>query len=411
LIDSKATAERELRARWLDESSRNSLARRGTTSSAQARYREIYDRVQYLENGTGFNSDLFHYARLLVRGAAERAKPNEQRLREYADSNLPKLSAGVLAATPIYPEFETLTLGFSLDKMREVLGPDDDIIHRVLGKDSPDSLASRLVKSTKLADPAVRSGLARTAAVDAWQDLLMTCWPLGGSGRPGRRIPKTKCARCLLARSRRPLRGARRRRFTRTRRSRCGSAMATCAAGSKGSAGRAVHEARSTVRGATGEDPVSPAAALPRRAQQARSQHAVDFVTTNDIGAIPAARSSTPRPPGRPGARRQHPLDRGLVLVRREHEPRGGGPPRYDPTALRQAYGAEALASEILGGGRAPLLSRADRKPMQAVRTSSVPSATRRLDAELRLQDVEPPLARSFLRQRFLPALNSRLAS
>ncbi len=77
----------------------------------------------YLESGTGFNTKLFGYARQLVRGAAERAKPNEQRLREYADSNLPKISAGLLAATPIYPEFEKLTFSFSLDKMREIARP------------------------------------------------------------------------------------------------------------------------------------------------------------------------------------------------------------------------------------------------------------------------------------------------
>ena len=177
LMDSKAAAERDLRARLGADEKLASLA--GTAwddiAKAQARYREIYDRVQYLENGTGFNSDLFGYARLLVRGAAERAKPNEQRLREYADSNLPKVSAGLLAATPIHPEFETLTLGFSLDKLREVLGPDDDIVHRVLGRESPATLADRLVKSTKLADPAVRKALweGGAAAVDASQDPMI----------------------------------------------------------------------------------------------------------------------------------------------------------------------------------------------------------------------------------------------
>ena len=105
----KTTQERELRARVSGDAK---LAQQTGTAwddiaKAQARYREIYDRYAYLESGTGFNSKLFGYARQLVRGAAERAKPNEQRLREYADSNLPKISAGLLAATPIYPEFET----------------------------------------------------------------------------------------------------------------------------------------------------------------------------------------------------------------------------------------------------------------------------------------------------------------
>ena len=70
-------------------------------ATAQDRYRQIYDRYLYLESGAGFNSELFAYARQLVRGAAERAKPNELRLREYAESNLPKICAGLLATTPV----------------------------------------------------------------------------------------------------------------------------------------------------------------------------------------------------------------------------------------------------------------------------------------------------------------------
>ena len=60
-----------------------------------------------------------------MRGADERGKSNEQRLREYADSNLPKIASSLLATTPLYPDFEQVTLSFSLDKMREALGPDD----------------------------------------------------------------------------------------------------------------------------------------------------------------------------------------------------------------------------------------------------------------------------------------------
>ena len=177
LMDSKAAAERDLRARLGADEKLASLA--GTAwddiAKAQARYRDIYDRYAYLESGTGFNSALFGYARQLVRGVAERAKPNEQRLREYADSNLSKISAGMLAATPIYPEYETLKFAFSLDKMRETLGPDDEVVRRVLGKDSPEALASRLVHETKLADPAARKALweGGASAVDASQDPMI----------------------------------------------------------------------------------------------------------------------------------------------------------------------------------------------------------------------------------------------
>jgi hypothetical protein len=177
LMLQKANQERDLRARVAADSK---LAQQTGTAwddigKAQARYRQIYDRVAYLENATGFNTKLFGYARALVRGAAERAKPNEQRLREYADSNLPKISAGLLAATPIYPDFEELTFSFSLDKLRETLGPDDDIVRRLLSSESPESLAHKLISETKLADPAVRKALweGGAAAVDASSDPMI----------------------------------------------------------------------------------------------------------------------------------------------------------------------------------------------------------------------------------------------
>lgn len=177
LMQQKATQERDLRAQVAADSklAQQTGSAWDDIAKAQARYREIYDRYAYLESGTGFNSKLFAYARQLVRGAAERAKPNEQRLREYADSNLPKLSAGLLATVPIYPEFERLTFSFSLDKMREVLGPDDAAVRRLLSKDSPESLAARLIRETKLADPAVRKALweGGTAAVEASSDPMI----------------------------------------------------------------------------------------------------------------------------------------------------------------------------------------------------------------------------------------------
>lgn len=126
---------------------------------AQERYREIYDRYLFIEAGAGFNSRLFGFARQLVRAGAERQKPNEARLREYADSNLPKVAAGVLGQTPLYPDFEQVTLSFSLDKLREILGPDDPLVRKLLSTESPESLATQLVTGSKLADSAARKAL------------------------------------------------------------------------------------------------------------------------------------------------------------------------------------------------------------------------------------------------------------
>ena len=126
----------------------------------------------YLEGGTGFNSRLMRYARTLVRAAAERPKPNADRLREYTDAFLPRMEQQLGAPVPIYPELERLTLSFSLERMREWLGPDAPIVRRLLVAETPDELAARLVDGSRLADPAYRLELwnGGQAAIDASTD-------------------------------------------------------------------------------------------------------------------------------------------------------------------------------------------------------------------------------------------------
>jgi Peptidase S46 len=113
----------------------------------------------FLEAGAGFNSKLFGYARTLVRGAAERQKPNTERLREYRDTALPRIEQQLKAPIPVHPELERLTLSFSFERMREWLGPDADVVRQLLAKDSPDTLATRVVDGSSLADPQVRMRL------------------------------------------------------------------------------------------------------------------------------------------------------------------------------------------------------------------------------------------------------------
>ena len=161
LFEQKTKQELELRSRVIADPTWQASVGNAweDIEHAEDRYRQIFDQYLYLENGTGFNSKLFGYARQLVRGSAERQKPNELRLREYADSNLPKMATSLLAATPVYPDMEQVTLSFSLDKMREALGPDDKVVRTLLGSESPDSLAGSLIRDSKLADPAVRKNL------------------------------------------------------------------------------------------------------------------------------------------------------------------------------------------------------------------------------------------------------------
>ena len=171
LMADKAATEKTLRAQagtaggdpWQD------------IERASRRELELTVPYTFLESAAGFNSALFRYARTLVRVAAERGKPSEQRLREYAEPALPLLQQQLLAPVPVYPERETLTLTFGLERMREFLGPDNAVVSNLLAEFSPDELATALVRGTKLNDPAVRKQLwdGGQAAIDASDDPMI----------------------------------------------------------------------------------------------------------------------------------------------------------------------------------------------------------------------------------------------
>ena len=140
-------------------------------ASAMRAYRDFYvaDRFS-LPQG-----DLFGYAITLVRAASERGKPAADRLPGYSDSALPLVEKRVLDARPITPWLDRLTMEWSLSKAREYLGADDPQTKLLLGRESPEALAARLVAGTRLADPAVRRALweGGQAAIEASTDPMI----------------------------------------------------------------------------------------------------------------------------------------------------------------------------------------------------------------------------------------------
>ncbi|HYO58855.1 S46 family peptidase, partial [Archangium sp.] len=121
--------------------------------------RDMRIRLRLLEQGAGTGSDLFGHARLLARSADELPKPNEQRLEEFAEARKPELEQQLFSPAPVYPSLEEALLTFYLTKLREQLGPDDPVVKQVLGKQSPQALARKLVAGTRLASPQVRRQL------------------------------------------------------------------------------------------------------------------------------------------------------------------------------------------------------------------------------------------------------------
>jgi hypothetical protein len=128
---------------------------------AQQRGKELQARYSMIEGGRGFGvgTELFANARALVRAAAERAKPDGERLPAYRDANLPAVRQSLESNVPTYPSYEQTLMSWAMEKMRQRLGADDAFVHEVLGKQSPDQLAQALIGGTRLADPAVRKQL------------------------------------------------------------------------------------------------------------------------------------------------------------------------------------------------------------------------------------------------------------
>jgi hypothetical protein len=135
---------------------------------------DVYAAYELLERAPATGSDLYSYARALVRSAAERRKPNSERLPDFTDSNLPLVEKDLTDAKPIDPKLEQLELEFWLTKVREYLTADAPETHLMLGRDSPEELSRRLA-SSRLIDPEFRKQLwaGGWAAVSASDDPLI----------------------------------------------------------------------------------------------------------------------------------------------------------------------------------------------------------------------------------------------
>src|SRR3954470_19535027 len=157
----RASQEREFRQRVSADAA---LSRRvgdpwGDLAAVQPRQRELYPAYSLLEGRAGGGSTLFGWALTLVRGAQERARPSDQRLPEYAESRLAGVQARLFADRPVYPALEELQVEWWLSKTREWLTADDPRVRTLLGKESPEGLAARIMRQTKVADPTVRRAL------------------------------------------------------------------------------------------------------------------------------------------------------------------------------------------------------------------------------------------------------------
>src|SRR5215813_10231586 len=118
------------------------------------RERRIFDQ------GGGFNSTLFGYARALVRMATESEKPNDQRLPEYTDARRASLENSLYSPAPIHLDLEKLQLADSLGFMVELL-PNHPLVKQVMEGKTPEARAAELIDGTKLASVDYRKEVAK----------------------------------------------------------------------------------------------------------------------------------------------------------------------------------------------------------------------------------------------------------
>jgi hypothetical protein len=128
-----------------------------------------------IEQGTAFNSDLFHIARALVRMAEEDKKDNSERLREFRQSARESLEQSLFSEAPIYDDLEIAKLADSLSMFMENAGADNEWVRKTLQGKSPQARATELITGTRLKDVAVRKKLAEggQSAIDGSNDPLI----------------------------------------------------------------------------------------------------------------------------------------------------------------------------------------------------------------------------------------------
>jgi hypothetical protein len=176
IMDAKAADESKLRAAFKADP-KNAGAADPWDEIAQAikLQQSIYANLTYLERMRGFASHLSQMARVLLRAAAEKPKPNSQRMREFRDSNLPSLEQQLFSTEPLYRNLEVALLSDSLSDMQDALGKNNLEVQRVLRGKTPADAAKDLIANTKLDDVAVRKQLyaGGQAAIDASTDPLI----------------------------------------------------------------------------------------------------------------------------------------------------------------------------------------------------------------------------------------------
>jgi hypothetical protein len=164
-----------------------SLRRAVDANPRLAAYRSAWDEIAKIQKvrandfdaqfATGLfrNSTLLSDAITLVRSAGQRKLPNGERLPQYTDQALARIQRNLAAPVPVFKDLEALELRWIFSEARRQLGVGDPLVVKMLGKESPEQLADRLVSGTELDQAGVREQLYNggESAIEASTDPMI----------------------------------------------------------------------------------------------------------------------------------------------------------------------------------------------------------------------------------------------
>ena len=133
------------------------------------------DKREMLGQTVSFRSRFFELAMELVLLAAEDAKPNDERLREYTDPGRESFLQDLLSTAPVYRDLEQAKLADELARIIELRGGDDALVAEVLDGKGPRDRAAQLIGESKLDQVDARQSLVDGGkeAVDTSSDPMI----------------------------------------------------------------------------------------------------------------------------------------------------------------------------------------------------------------------------------------------
>jgi hypothetical protein len=164
LMGRKVKDEERLKAFIAKEHLSEAASAYAAIAKAEKVRAEIIKDLTVLENGAGFNCESFSIARTLARAAEELPKPSGERLSEFGDARLASLKQRLFSDEPIFADLETLKLADGLQFLALTLGPDSELVQKVLAGKSPRERAYELISGTKVRDVEFRKQVFNEAS-------------------------------------------------------------------------------------------------------------------------------------------------------------------------------------------------------------------------------------------------------